>query len=94
MVGMLSSQPRGQEFKFIPGHKFTLRFLLHLCLIVNSTMRSALTVHCPTCPCENEMARERTDHKPPYAKARKMKSLTLHNHGCIKDIFYELLFSF
>src|SRR6218665_2824430 len=31
---------------------------------------------------EDETARERTGHSPSYAEARKMKSLTLHTHGC------------
>jgi len=45
----------------------------------NSAMMSTLTVHCQ---CEDEVVRERTGHLPSYAKAKKMKSLTLHVHGC------------
>jgi len=33
-------------------------------------------------PVSDEMARERTGHLPLYAEAKKMKSLTLHTHGC------------
>jgi len=37
---------------------------------------STLTVHCQW---EDE-----TDHPPSYAEAKKMKSLTLHTHGCLR----------
>jgi len=43
-------------------------------------MRSA-TGHNTKAP--HEKARERTGYLPSYAKAKKMKSLTLHTHGCI-----------
>jgi len=39
---------------------------------------SALTVHCRW---EDEMVREITGHPP--LNAMKMKSLTLHAHGCL-----------
>src|SRR6218665_3245462 len=42
---------------------------------------STLTVHCQW---EDEMAKERTGHLPSYAEAKKMKSLTLHTHGCFR----------
>jgi len=32
---------------------------------------------------EDETARERAGHPPSYAVAKKMKSLTLHTHGCL-----------
>jgi|SRR6218665_1033176 len=35
------------------------------------------------CRWEEEMARERTDYLPSYAKAKKMKSLILRVHGCL-----------
>jgi len=41
---------------------------------------STLTVHCQW---EDETVRERTGHAPSYAKAKKMKSMTLHAHGCL-----------
>src|SRR6218665_2928156 len=40
-----------------------------------------LTVHCQR---EDETVRERTGHPPSYAEAKKMKSLTLHTHGCLR----------
>jgi len=33
---------------------------------------------------EDETVRERTGHPPSYAVAKKMKSLTLHTHGCLR----------
>ena len=39
-----------------------------------------LTNHA-TCQREDEMVIEWTGHPPSYAKAKKMKSLTLHTHG-------------
>jgi len=66
-----------------PGFKswleIWLRFLLHLRPITNSAIISTLTAHCQW---EDEAARERTGNPPSYAKAKKMKSLTLHTHGC------------
>ena len=35
------------------------------------------------CQWEDETVRERTGHSPSYAEAKKMKSLTLHTHGCL-----------
>ena len=49
--------------------------------LANSAMMSTLTVHCQW---EDEMVRERTGHPPSCAEAKKMKSLTLHTHGCPK----------
>jgi len=45
-------------------------------------MMSTLTVHCQW---EVEMVRERTGHLPSYAKAKKMKLLTLQSHVCPRD---------
>jgi len=42
-------------------------------------MVSTLTTHCQW---EDKTVRERTDNPPWYAEAKKMKSLTLHTHGC------------
>ena len=50
----------------------------HNCASANSVIMSALTVHCRW---EDEMVREITGH-PPF-NAMKMKSLTLHAHGCL-----------
>jgi len=36
------------------------------------------------CQWEEERVRERTDHPPSYAVAKKMKSLTLHTYGCLR----------
>ena len=49
--------------------------------LANSAMTSTLTVHCQW---EDETVRERTGHPPSYAEAKKMKSLTLHTHGCLR----------
>src|SRR6218665_23867 len=43
---------------------------------------STLTVHCQW---EDETGRETTDHPPLYDEAKKMKSLTLHAHGCLSS---------
>ena len=42
---------------------------------------STPTIHCQW---EDERARERTDHQPSYAEAKKMKSLKLRIHGCLR----------
>ena len=47
--------------------------------IANSAMMSTLTPHCLW---EVETVRERTGHPPSYAVAKKIKSLTVHTHGC------------
>src|SRR6218665_117771 len=39
------------------------------------------TAHCQR---EDDTVRERTGYPPSYAEAKKMKSLTLHNHGCLR----------
>jgi len=44
-------------------------------------MMSTLTA---LCQWEDEMVRERTGLPPSYAVAKKMKSLTLHNHGYLR----------
>jgi len=50
--------------------------------LANSAMMSTLTAHCQW---EDETVRESTGHPPSYAEAKKMKSLTLHTHGCPRD---------
>ena len=37
------------------------------------------------------MARERVGHPPSYAKAKKMKSLTLHTHDCFRSSLRDCL---
>jgi len=76
---VLDHQSWGLGFKSRLGQKFGLRFLFHLHPLVNSAMMSTLTAHCQW---EDETVRERTGHPPSYAEAKKMKSLTLHTHGC------------
>ena len=49
---------------------------------------STLTVHCRW---EDETARERTGHPPSYAEAKKMKSLTLHTHGCLRASSFSVV---
>src|SRR6218665_1268434 len=44
-------------------------------------MMSTLTIHCQWI---DETARDGTGLLPSYAKAKKMKSLTLHTHGCLR----------
>ena len=63
--------------------KFGSRFLLHLCPLNNSATTSTMTTHCQL---EDETARERIVHPPSNAKAKKMKSLTLHAHGLAQGI--------
>jgi len=36
------------------------------------------------CQWDDETVRERTDNPPSYAVAKKMKSITLHTHGCLR----------
>ena len=48
--------------------------------LTNSTMMSTLTAHCQW---EDETVRKRAGHPLSYAVAKKMKSLTLHTHGCL-----------
>ena len=38
----------------------------------------------PHCQWEDETVRERIGHPPSYAVTKKMKSMTLHTHGCPK----------
>src|SRR6218665_1778535 len=49
--------------------------------LANSAMMSTLTAHCQW---EDETVRERTGQPPSCAEAKKMKSLTLHTHGCAR----------
>src|SRR6218665_1633182 len=81
VVRVLDCQSKGPGFKSQPGQKFGSRFLLHLHPLANSAMTSTLTVHCPW---EDETVSERTGHPLSYAKAKKMKLLTLHTHGCLR----------
>jgi len=47
--------------------------------VANLTIISTLTVHCRG---KDDMMRERTHSLASYAEAEKIKSLTLHTHGC------------
>jgi len=49
--------------------------------LANAAMMSTLTT---LCQWEDETVRERTVHPPSYVVAKKMKSLTLHTHVCLK----------
>src|SRR6218665_153303 len=40
------------------------------------------------CLWEDETVRERTGHPHSYTVAKKMKSLTLHTHGCLKELLF------
>src|SRR6218665_1564870 len=60
-------QSRALGFKYRPGQKFSLRFLLRLYPIANSAMMSTLTIHCEW---EDETLRERTGHPPSYTEAK------------------------
>jgi|SRR6218665_2023380 len=42
----------------------------------------------------DEMVREKTGHPPSYKEAKKMKSPTLHTHGCLKANLMDYPFSF
>ena len=61
------------------GQIFGSRFLLYIAPLANFAMMITLP-----CQWEDVMVRERTGHLPSYSKAKKMKSLTLHTHGCRK----------
>src|SRR6218665_834917 len=50
----------------------------NLCLLANSAVMSTLTAHCQW---KDETVRERTGHPLSYAKAKKIKLITLHTHG-------------
>ena len=55
-----------------------------------TSMLSTLTIHCQW---GDEMARERTGHPLLYAKSKKMKSLTLHIHGCLRASLRDCSYS-
>src|SRR6218665_2700844 len=76
---VLDCQSRSSGLKSRPGQKFGSRFLLHLHPLAYSAMMSTLTIHCQW---EDEMVRETTGHPLSHAKAKKLKSLILHTHGC------------
>src|SRR6218665_1116257 len=80
VVSALDCHSLSSEFKSRPWQKFGLRFLLHLRPLVNFAMMSKLIAHCQW---EDETVRARTNHSPSYTEAKKMKSLTLHAHGCL-----------
>src|SRR6218665_2474715 len=63
------------------GRNLVRDFLFHLHPLANSAMMSTLTAHCQW---DDETMRERTGYPPSYAVAKKMKSLTLHTHGCLR----------
>src|SRR6218665_423235 len=44
-------------------------------------MMSTLVIHCQW---EDETVREKTGHLPSYAEAKKIKSLALHTHDCLR----------
>ena len=79
VVSVLDCQSWGSGFKSRPEQKFSSRFLLHLSTIANSAMMSTLIAHCQW---DDETVGERTGNPSSYAKAKKMKSLTLHTCGC------------
>jgi len=56
--------------------------MFYLRPLANSAMMSTLTAHCQW---EDETVREKTIHPPSYAVTKKMKSLTLHTHGYLRD---------
>jgi len=62
------------------GGVFDTQFV-YLRPLANSAMMSTLTAHCQW---EEETVRERIGRPPSYAVAKKMKSLTLHTHGCLR----------
>src|SRR6218665_2608267 len=81
VVSVLDCQLRGLRFKSWPGQKIGSRFLRHSHPIANSAMMSKLTLTI-YCQWEDKTVREKTGHPPSYAEAKKMKSVTLHTHGC------------
>jgi len=79
VVSMLDCQSRNSGlFKSRPGQKFGSRFLRPL---ANSARMSTLTIRCQW---KVETVRDRIGHLPTYDKAKKMKLLALHVHGCLR----------
>src|SRR6218665_1535523 len=75
VVSMLDFQLRCSGLKSRPGSKFGLRFLLHL---ANSAMSNTLTI-------SGKMTWRLEDWPlPSDTKAKKMKMLRLHTHGCLR----------
>src|SRR6218665_203344 len=56
------------------------------CQMRSITFTFPLTAHCQW---EEEVVRERTGHTPSYAETKKMKSITLHTHGCPKEWLFS-----
>ena len=81
VVSVLDCQSWGSRLKPRPGQKFSSRVLFHLHPLANSAMMSTVTTHCQW---EDEMVRERSGHQPSYTEAKKIRSLTLHTHGCLR----------
>jgi len=50
-------------------------------LSLMSTLTALMSTLTTLYKWEDEKVRERTIHPPSYAKAKKVKSLTLHTHG-------------
>src|SRR5688572_18414807 len=88
-VSELDYNSRGRGFKSRQGRKYLLRFMINLRSLSNSAIMSTLTVHCRW---EDETTRERTGHPSSYAKAKKLKSVTLYTHGCLSGYLEGLLF--
>src|SRR6218665_965609 len=82
VVSMLDCQLRNSGFNSQPRQKFGSSILLHLRSLSNSPMMNTLNTSSQCCQLEDETVRERTGHPPSYSVAKKIKSLTLHAHGC------------
>lgn len=77
VVSVLHCQSRGRGFNSHYGRNLVRDF--SVCHLANGTIMSTSTI---PCQWKDETARERNGQPPSYAKAKKMKLLTLHTHGC------------
>ena len=82
MVSVLDCQSRGWGV-LIPAKSYIwFEISALLAPLTNSVIMSTLTIHCQW---EEETFRDRTGRQPSHAKAKKVKSLTLHTFGCPRD---------
>ena len=80
VISALDNQSRGSVFKSRPGQKFGSRFLhASSAPLANSTMMTR-----PTLTVGRQDGEGQNWPQPSHAEAKKIKSLTLHPHGCSK----------
>src|SRR6218665_3317371 len=84
VVSMLYCQPTYEGSR--PQDRNLVQAFCSTC----SSTSSKLGYNKSFCQWEDEMAREMSDHPLAYAKAKKMKSLTLHTHGNLFFFFVTI----